>query len=473
MAKFSDERIIAGDLGKEEAQELYAELRSSGAKFNFNGVNGATGEYGVAPMTGEELAGIIEHEPPRGHLYELRLKLERRFGVEPFLDPNNLAHTGWAVIFPRKTNLAIKESLWDLLALRQEQAGERFKVYEGDAGYRPNETLADFFSRHKISRGLPQPEQMPYYVLLVGSPDEIPYEFQYQLGAMRSVGRIHFDALQDYANYAYYVEQADTGQIALPRRVVFFDVANPGDRATGLSSRYLVQPLYEKLSQKPSSNWQFERFGAEQAAKAQLLQLLDGGQPPAFLFTASHGVEFPAGDSRQKLYQGALLCQDWPGPEEWRSEIPPDFYLAGDDLTPYTRVAGLIAFHFASYGGFVGALPKSLLSHGALAVIGHVERVWGYSILSPGMADASRVYFNMLTSLFNGERVGWAMEHVKMHYAGLATQLAQVMEELEYDPGFINPYDLAQMWTFCNDARSCVVIGDPAVRAPFALPDGK
>ncbi len=488
MPKFSDERIVAGDLSKEQVQELYAELRSSDAKFNFNGVNGATGEYGIAPMTGEELAGSLENEPQPENLHELRVKLARHFGIPHPLDPNNLAHAGWAVVFPAKTNPAIKESLWDLLALRQEQAGERFRVYEQDDGYRPGETLQDFCSRHRISRGLADPDQMPYYVLLVGGPDEIPYEFQYQLDAMRAVGRIHFDALQDYANYAYYVEQADTGQIALPHRVVFFDVVNPGDEATRLSSRYLVQPLYEKLSQKQSYgrfvdqggvkqkrsfDWQFEQFGAEQATKAQLLQLLDDGQPPAFLFTASHGVEFPAGDSQQNLYQGALLCQDWPGPNEWRGEIPQDFYLAGDDLTRYTRVAGLITFHFASYGGFVGALPKSLLSHGALAVIGHVERVLGYSILSPRMADSSRIYRDMLTSLFDGERVGWAMENIKMHYAGLAVQLAKGREELEWDPGFIDPYDLAQMWTFCNDARSCVVIGDPAVRSPFASLDGK
>jgi hypothetical protein len=212
---------------------------------------------------------------------------------------------------------------------------------------------------------------------------------------------------------------------------------------------------------------------------------------PAFLFTAGHGIEFPSGDPRQASHQGALLCHDWPGPNEWGGEIPQDFYLAGDDFSRNTNVAGLIAFLSASYSagtpqmdpstrltsqeektiaprGFVGALPKSLLSHGALAVVGHTERAWGYSMPSP---EAAKVCEHMLTHLFNGQRVGWAMESVKMYHAEMTTKLTNVLEELEFDPEFINPYDLAQLWTFCNDARSCVVIGDPAVRSPFALSD--
>jgi hypothetical protein len=442
-------------------------------------------------MTTDEFANVIQNEPQPENLHELRVKLQMHYCIEPSLDPCNLADAGWAIVFPARTNPVIKESLWDLLTLRQEQARERFVVYEGSNGYRPGETLKDFCSRHRISRGLAKPDQMPYYVLLVGGPDEIPYEFQYQLDAMRAVGRIHFDTLQDYANYAYYVEQAETGQIAIPRQAAFFDVANPSDPVTEMSSNYLVHPLYEKLNQEP--NWQLKRLHAEQATKANLWQLLGSGQYPAFLFATSHGVEFPSEDSRQVPHQGALLCQDWPGPNEWRGEIPLDFYLARDDFSRSTNVAGLIAFLSASYStgtprmdrfarlasqkdkaiaprGFVGALPKSLLSRGALAVVGHAERVWSCSTSSPETTSAP-VYESTLRHLFQGDRVGWTMESIKVRYADLATRLADVLEELEWDPGFINPYDLAQLWTLCNDARSCIVIGDPAVRSPFALLD--
>ncbi|MDY7078295.1 MAG: hypothetical protein SXV54_15370 [Chloroflexota bacterium] len=497
-----------------EQKAFYEELQSSGAQLCFNGINGATGEYGVPPMTGEELANVIKGESPPENLGELEAKKVSPFPVKPPNDPTRLDEAGWAIILPAETDPNVKAALSELLELRQEQAGERFKIYEGDAGYGPAENRAGatqakatFFKRHQIGGGPADPEEMPYYVLIVGSPDKIPYEFQYQLDVIRGVGRIYFDTPDEYARYARSVVMAETGQVKLPRRASFFGVANPDDKATELSSRHLIRPLYEKLRQqqpfalwvgdetqrtKLSLDWQFEQFIAEQATKAQLERLLGGDQTPTLLFTASHGMEFPLDDPLQISHQGALLCQDWPGPNQWRGKIPQDFYLAGDDLTADTNLTGLIAFHFACFSAgtprldqfaqqtfrderaviaphnFVGALPKSLLSHGALAVVGHVERAWGYSILSPGTVDQTGVFESALLQLFRQDPVGWVTENLNMRYADLATQLTA---NLEYKSDSISPYDLAQMWTEQNDARSYVVIGDPAARLPIALPD--
>ena len=482
-------------------------------KFTFNGINGATGASGVPSMTGAELAGVIKGEEPPSNLGELKSKKAAPFPIKPPNDPARLDQAGWAVVFAAKDKSvpAVKEALSDLLKLRQAQAGERFKVYEKGAGYRPGESKADFFKRHKIARGPADPEQMPYYVMIVGSPDDIPFEFQYQLDAIRGVGRIHFDTPEEYAQYAHNVVLAETGHVKLPRQASFFGVANPDDGATRLSSKHLIRPLYENLKQlspfertidegdiqrKLLLDWQFEQFVAEQATKSQLHNLLGGDQTPAVLFTASHGMEFPLDDPRQIPHQGALLCQDWPGPNQWRGEVPQDLYFAGDDLSGDTNVLGLIAFLFACFGAgtpkldqfakqafkeeraqiaphnFVGALPNRLLLQGALAVVGHVERAWGYSIESSG-ADETGVFESALLELFRGDRVGWITEGVNARYAELATELTHAVEESEWDDEFIDDYDLAQMWTMHNDARGYVVIGDPAVQSPMALPTEK
>ncbi len=104
-------------------------------------------------------------------------------------------------------------------------------------------------------------------------------------------------------------------------------------------------------------------------------------------------------------------------------------------------------------------------------MVGHVERAWGYSFLSPGVGAQTGTFESTLLQLFSGDPVGWATESINMRYADLATALTIILEELDYDPNYINPYDLAQKWTEHNDSRGYVVIGDPAVRIPFASPD--
>jgi hypothetical protein len=490
----------------------YAELQARDELLCFNGINGATGEYSVAPMSGADLVAIIKGEPKPENLGELQHKQAAPFPIKPPNDPTLLDQAGWAVIFHSKADPAIKEALSELLTLRRKQAGKRFKIYEGGAGYRPGETKDQFFGRHKVGGGPADPEQMPYYVLLVGGPDQIPYAFQYQMDVMRGVGRIHFDTLDDYASYARGVVLAESGKVKLPRRAGFFGVANPDDKATELSAKYLVDPLYKSLRalqpftrwvekgdvrKKRTLDWQLDAFLARQATKARLDSLLGGDQTPALLFTASHGMGFPMDDPRQFPQQGALLCQDWPGPQEWRGEIPQDFYFAGDDISGDANLLGLITFHFACFGAgtprldqfarqafkdkreviaphdFVGGLPKRLLSRGALAVLGHVERAWGYSFLSPGAGVQTGVFESTLLQLLSGDPVGWATENLNMRYADLASQLSADLEELEYDEDYISPYELAQKWTENNDSRSYVVIGDPAVRLPIAMPDEK
>jgi hypothetical protein len=468
-------------------------------KLVFNGIDGATGSYLLPPMTAQDVSKIAQGETfDKNHFLDLKKRkddAETHFGVSAGVDPNKLEESGWGIIFAFEDQddvPAVKEALGELLEHRQKEAGERYHEYTGPDAYRPDESKSAFLARHGMGPGPVKPDKVPYYLLIVGDPTTIPYRFQYQLDVQYAVGRIHFDTLDEYAQYARSVVMAETGQVSLARQATFFGVQNSDDGATNLSAPNLVKPLADLMAQD-QPDWSVRTLLQEQATKAQLSQLLGGDETPALLFTASHGMGFPLNDARQLPHQGAILCQDWPGPLKWRKKIPHDFYLAGDDIASDAQLLGLLAFHFACYGAgtphlddfahrafkepvaiaphaFVANLPRRMLGHpqgGALAVVGHVERAWGYSFMWERAGAQLAVFESTIKELMEGARLGAAIEYFNQRYAELSTVLSTELEDIKFGK-IADDVELAGMWTANNDARSYVIIGDPAVRLPVA-----
>ena len=53
------------------------------------------------------------------------------------------------------------------------------------------------------------PRRVPYYLLIVGESDSIPYRFQNQMDVQYAVWHIHFNALEYYANYSSSGKERD------------------------------------------------------------------------------------------------------------------------------------------------------------------------------------------------------------------------------------------------------------------------
>ena len=292
-----------------------------------NGIDAETGESLLPTLSIEMVAELAKGNPiDPDELKELQARKrildgEADFGVMAGIDPNDLAQTGWGVIFAfadEATVPAIREALGPLLDLRRSQAGALYRdeVLDPKFFYRSGEASSRWLARNGGAPGQPvNPKKTPYYLLIVGDPAQIPYRFQYQLDVTHAVGRIHFDTLEEYHSYARSVVAAEdpAKPLALAREAAFFGVLNEHDRATALSSEHLISPLLTSL-EKNLADWQVQRWLAEQASKDNLASLLGGEVTPAFLFSASHGMGFSqSGHSRQRAEQGAIVCSNWSG----------------------------------------------------------------------------------------------------------------------------------------------------------------
>src|SRR5262245_7356738 len=216
----------------------------------FNGIDGDNGGYLLSPMPAEMIGQVVRGEPidPKDpHFKELQTRHEGKqphFGAVEGVDVKDLSQAGWGVIFAFGAGPAIREALSPLLDHRKRQATQQkehyYKEYIGVKGYRPSETKQQFLTRQGAGPGPADPDKVPYYLLIVGDPQSIPYSFQYQLDVQYGVGRIHFDTLEEYDQYARSVVEAETSGLALPRKATFFAVRNPEDRkSTRLNSSHL------------------------------------------------------------------------------------------------------------------------------------------------------------------------------------------------------------------------------------------
>ena len=478
-----------------------------------NGIDAATGRSLLPVLAAGTVAKVARGETlTAAELADLEAKRRqveggeeaRTHGVIAGIEANNLTQAGWGIVTAAEDAPAlpaIREALASLLALRQEQVGDRYREYDGELAVFPGDSKNGWLGRAGGEPGPVDPARTPYYLLILASPEKIPFRFQYQLDVQYAVGRLWFDgpdALDRYASYAQAVVAAETGQLAgqswsLPRKAAFFGVRNAADTATGISADYLVKPLAEYLAADQPS-WQIATCIDEQADKTALGRFLGGDDTPALLFTASHGIGFSAGHELQRRRQGALLCGDWPGPERWHEAIPETFYFSAEDVADDARLLGLIAFHFACYGAgtprldefahraglaaqaqiapcdFLAGLPQRILGHprgGALAVIGHVDRVWGCSFIWEGLSNQLTAFKSTLKCLAEGQRVGFATEYFNERYAEISTLLSAQIEDIKFGVE-ADDRELAGLWTANNDARSYIVIADPAVKLPLA-----
>lgn len=416
-------------------------------------------------------------EPSTGHV---------TLGVRDSVRAQDLRRSGWAVIYGEGVGDDVREALQPLVEIRRKQAAGGFRDLTKGEMPRHGESRRKYFNRLGVrSGGSVDPNQLPYYLLLVGSPTEISFPFQYELDAQYAVGRLYFPKAEDYRSYALSVMRAEQ-EAAGRRRCAFWGPWNAPNDPTGKAVKNLLTPLARDLPQL-HAGWSFDSHLGADASKSRLLDLLRGNEGPSILFAACHGLTRGNWDSSQRKVQGSLVAQDWPGGQ---AAIPLEACLTGEDIAEDFDLCGRILFHFACFSAgtpirddfqvladeylsagepFLSALPQQLLSagdgRGAMAVVGHVDRVWTRSFEENDVnLQDSQVYQDTLSRIIQGKRIGHAMELINQFYLSQVANLFSLKDELRGTPSVPDAKTLASLWLSSVDARNFILLGDPAVR---------
>lgn len=471
-----------------------------------NGVDAETGQYLVQPMDFGQAVAIVKGEEEDSGLLRFLGRIwakisQPHLGLPFDLDPADVTQAGWGLVFHSDEEDSVRQALQPLYEHRRRQIGNdaivKILSYRDGEGSK-DRTRAGWLARHGVGTGTVEPTKVPFYLLLVGSPERIPFVWSQELDVEYAVGRLHFDTADEYSAYVESLIAYETAD-AIPnaKEAVFFAPRHDFDKATQMSADLLVNPLFHGQPQQgaqPAKPPVAERFGFEarkiwgdDATKAALQAVFasESGKPPAYLFTASHGLGWSKPHADQPAYQGALVCQDWSG----LGGINKDWCLAGRDVSAEARVHGMVSFHFACFGAgtpshdrflhkkgqpppqiakesFFSALPKTLLTHpkgGALACVGHVERAWGCSIVTAGAGPQIGPFRQAIGRTLTGQPIGLSIKDFNERFAALSTSLASMLENISFGAK-VDDHELASSWIARNDAQGYVVMGDPAAR---------
>jgi hypothetical protein len=331
-------------------------------------------------------------------------------------------------------------------------------------------------------------DALPQYLLIYGSPAEIPWDFQYVLNATCAVGRLDLqgDALENYIQALLNNWQDAASQID---QAVMWAVDFGAGDISHLMRNAIAATVYQAWSQDSTLHDKAVFFDGStpgsQANAASLIAALSA-KKPALVVTTSHGQTGPLGDPaalKQKL--GLPVDQDNKtlDPEQLLATWEPDGAIwyahaccsAGSDAT--TIFDGLVDAGspidqvlkgVASLGAQVAPLPTALLGakKPLRAFIGHVEPTFDWTLRQPSTGQfltnsLKRVLYN---KVYKAQPIGLAFREYYLPLGALSIQYDRALVD------FKNGKETHEIMLFCQlasrDLQSMVILGDPTAVLP-------
>ncbi len=417
-------------------------------------------------------------------------------------EPNDLTQAGWGILFAADADPAIRQQLQPLIDLREKQVNDSnlFRIFSGADG--PQRGVLKGERAEDWARPLQVPldtlvdpsNGLPYYLLIVGSPDEISFEFEATLKSQWLVGRLCFDDVEDYGRYARAVVQYENKSFtpAQTKSYALWVTRNPGDLATAMLSAAISQgflPPAPPLA--PKQSFRLSPFVNEKATKPQLIDILRGNLPmgpPAVIFTGCHGCDYTGADpATQRRMQGSFMTQEWVP----KTPANASNQFSADDIPADAKLLGTVGFLFACFSGacpanksytfnadgspitiapqpMVARIPQALLSRGMLAAIAHIDLAYPYAFRDVNGTPQVQAIRSPLGQIMNGDRVGLAADALTSIWNTRAAHLGQMQQPAPAGVAPVTPGELANLAIARDDARNYIVLGDPAAQLRVA-----
>lgn len=414
-------------------------------------------------------------------------------------DTNDLETQGWCIVYPdsARGHLA-RKALTPLVTHRKE--GGRVPILELRYPSDVWPSSEQWCDRSGLSNAV---EKRPYYVLLVGDFDEIPLEIQQCLMRWKAVGRLAFDASDEYAAYAHKVRSCENPEARRGNHTLLCCV-DDGSRAPEWAATELAAPCSRLLRSHRGGEVAVNRMSSSR-------ELLNAARDAdaGVLFTASHGQirpkdsDWPSRDELRRR-QGALCFQRphvleggcvangaflrggfWfmlacfgAGTPVESSYAPWINALSPTLLSEGYRKSLLAALPRPGEGPFVAALPKAALANpeGPIAVCGHVDIAWTFAwsyAFANTLTGPSRPerLAGLLLDACRSHRIGHAVQHISEELSRVdhdLSKLTGVAGRPRMQPGVTRDLLIARYLINRYDLSNYILLGDPAARIPRA-----
>lgn len=397
---------------------------------------------------------------------------------------------GWGVVLADREDFSPKEKA------RGADAPEAIQTLIGERGNAPVFRYRADLGTSKLARYLEDgnrqdPEigltpfgtgkgRLPLYLLICGSPSQIPWRLQYSLNRRHLVGRLDLpeDKLE---NYVKALRTNWAGMDSVSSRAVIWSVNY--DSMTQKMDTTIAKRINKAMS--GDAELAITRLEGDAATHSALLAALAAA--PSTIVTCSHGKTGPLGDAelmrqtlglpvdtnRATLDPDTLLAHWSPAGAIWYAQAccsaGSDSGTAYVELLEPDSLADRVTRAVGSLGAAVAPLPTRLLGAAKplRAFIGHVEPTfdWTLFVSQTGQSLTDALVGGIYPSLYRRNPVGLALDP---HYRGVGDLYGKLADARDgVDTLVEGARDDATYYRLTAlDRQSLVILGDPTVVLP-------